>query len=210
MNEQSESMTFPKLHRAPLLIVLSGPSGVGKDAVLKRMKQEDYPLHYAVTLTTRPRRQEEREGTDYYFTSIQQFQQLIASDELLEWAQVYNNYYGVPRTQIREALHRGSDVLLKVDTQGAATIKELIPDVVLLFLMPPSLQELEKRLVQRRTEFPLDLERRLADARGELESMHGFEYAVVNHPDAIDLAVAQIRAILTAEKCRVRHRMVKI
>ena len=194
----------------PLLVVLSGPSGVGKDAVLKTMKQRGYSLHYAVTLTTRERRPSEIEGVDYYFTSVEEFRRMIVAGELLEWAQVYGNYYGVPRSQIREAMSRGRDVLLKVDVQGAATVRGLAPEAVLIFLMPPSFAELKQRLVQRHTDFAVDLEQRLAAAKVEMESREFFDYVVVNRSEALDDAAAQVQAIITAEKCRAKPRLAKI
>ncbi|MFC1919743.1 guanylate kinase, partial [Chloroflexota bacterium] len=176
MIDKHITMTFPGLQPLPVLIVLSGPSGVGKDAVLKRMKEENYPLHNIITITTRPIRQEEHEGVDYYFKSPQEFQHLIEAGELLEWAQVYNHYYGVPRGQIRDSILQGQDVIVKVDIQGAATIKKLVPEAILVFLMPPSLQELEARLVHRNTEFSIDLERRIDAAQKEMKSLQIFDY----------------------------------
>ncbi|MBI2858091.1 MAG: guanylate kinase [Chloroflexi bacterium] len=203
-------MPVPLVKPSPLLVVLSGPSGVGKDAVLKTMKQRDYPLHYSVTLTTRAKRQNEREGVDYYFTSVDKFREMIAAGELLEWAQVYGNYYGVPRTQVRQAMASGKDVLLKVDVQGAATVRGLAPEAVLVFLLPPSFEELRQRLMQRHTDFAMDLERRLAAARVEMDSLELFDYAVVNRSEALGEAAVQIEAIITAEKCRTKPRVVMI
>ena len=130
----------------PLLIVLSGPSGVGKDAVLTRMRKLGHPFHYIITATTRPQRPGERNGVDYYFLSQEAFQQMIDKGQFLEWAEVYGNYYGVPRNKITQALSKGKDVIVKVDVQGAATIKKILSQVVFIFLMPPSMEELERRL----------------------------------------------------------------
>lgn len=194
----------------PLLVVLSGPSGVGKDAVLKMMKRKGYPLHYSVTLTTRPRRAGEVEGVDYYFTSVERFREMIAAGELLEWAQVYGNYYGVPKPQIRQAMAQGKDVLLKVDVQGAATVRGLAPESVLIFLLPPSFEELEQRLVQRHTDPAIDLKLRLATAREEMKSLELFDYAVVNRSQALEEAVEKVQSIITAEKCRTKPRVAEI
>ncbi|MEW6034005.1 MAG: guanylate kinase [Chloroflexota bacterium] len=210
MTPSTETTPLPQLQPAPLLIVLSGPSGVGKDAVLKMMRQKGYPLHYSVTLTTRPRRAKERDGTDYYFTSVEEFHRMVAAGELLEWAEVYGNYYGIPRAPIREALQQGQDVLLKIDVQGAATVKKLVPAAVLIFLMPPSFEELQRRLAQRHTEFHVDLERRLSTAREEMKRLSLFDYMVVNRPEALEKAAAQVQAIITAEKCRLRPRAAKV
>jgi guanylate kinase len=206
---QSQSDANPafRIISQPLLMVLSGPSGVGKDAVLKAMKLKGYPLHYAITMTTRTRRPNEVEGVDYHFTSEARFRQLMDAGELLEWAQVYGNYYGVPRPQIRQAMAQGHDVLLKIDVQGAATIRRLVPEVVLIFLMPPSFEELQDRLVCRDTDTARDLERRLAAARTEMNCLDLFDYVVVNRSHALDEAAAQVMAIVTAEKCRARPRM---
>jgi guanylate kinase len=182
----------------PLLIVLSGPSGVGKDAVLARMKEWGHSLHFAVTVTTRPQRRGESNGVDYHFVSRETFEEMVKGEELLEWAQVYGNFYGVPRRQVEEALEHGSDVLIKVDVQGAATIKQAIPHALLIFISPPSMEALEKRVRQRNTESAIDLERRVATAHEEMRQLEMFDYVVVN--DRIDQAVAQIGAIITAEK----------
>jgi guanylate kinase len=191
----------------PLLIVLSGPSGVGKDAVLNGIKRRRYPLYYAVTATTRPRRERERDGVDYHFVSRADFEKMIERNELLEWANVYGNLYGVPKRQIREALSRGQDAVVKVDVQGAATIKRIVPQAVFIFLAPPSMNDLENRLRQRKTESGVDLELRMKAAQEEMKQLPMFDYIVVNHKDGIEVAISQIEAIITAEKCRVNQRL---
>jgi guanylate kinase len=191
----------------PLLIVLSGPSGVGKDAVLNGIKRWRYPLYYAVTATTRPRRERERDGVDYYFVSRADFEKMVERNELLEWANVYGNLYGVPRRQIQEALARGQDAVVKVDVQGAAAIKKIVPQAVFIFLAPPSMNDLENRLRQRKTESGLDLELRMRAAQEEMKQLPMFDYIVVNHKDGIEVAISQIEAIITAEKCRVNQRL---
>jgi len=193
----------------PLLIVISGPSGVGKDAVLNGMKRRRYPLYYAVTATTRPRRERERDSVDYYFVSRTDFEKMVERNELLEWANVYGNLYGVPGRQIQEALARGQDAVVKVDVQGAAAIKKIIPQAVFIFLAPPSMNDLENRLRQRRTESGVDLELRMATAHEEMKQLPMFDYMVVNHKDGIEAAISQIEAIITAEKCRVNQRLTK-
>jgi len=194
----------------PLLIVLSGPSGVGKDAVLSRMKQSGRPFHRVVTATTRPKRANERDGVDYHFLSRQEFQEILSNDGFLEWAVVYGNHYGVPKKEIASALSRGLDVIVKVDVQGAATIRSALPQAVFIFLTPPSMQELENRLSSRLSESEADLALRLQTARGEAESLPLFDYVVVNHQDRIDEAALQIDAIISAEKCRVKQRVVEL
>jgi len=194
----------------PLLIVLSGPSGVGKDTVLARMKELGYPLKYITTLTTRPRRANERNNVDYHFVSTRRFQKMIENNELLERANVYGNWYGVPKEEVKQALDKGQDVMVKVDIQGAATIKKILPQALFIFLMPPSMEELVTRLKQRHTESPSDLALRLKTAEEEMKQLPRFDYIVVNRWDEIDLAVSDIKAIITAEKCRVTPRKIAL
>jgi len=193
-----------------LFIVLSGPSGVGKDAVLARMKELDYPLKYITTLTTRPRRPNERNNVDYHFVSMERFQELIENNELLERANVYGNWYGVPKKEVKQALDKGEHVVVKVDVQGAATIKKILPQAIFIFLVPPSMEELLVRLRQRRTESASDLALRLKTAEEEIKQLPLFDYVVVNRWDEIDLAVADIEAIIAAEKCRVTPREITL
>jgi len=189
-----------------LLIVLSGHSGAGKDAVLTRLRESGYPLEFITTVTTRARRPDEREGVHYRFVSRNEFQELIDRGELLEWANVYGNCYGVPGEAVKQALSRGKDVIVKVDVQGAATIKKILPQAVFIFLSPSSMEELVLRLKQRCTESPSDLELRLETTREELEKLPLFDYLVFNRQGEVDRAVADIRAIIAAEKCRVTPR----
>lgn len=194
----------------PLLVVLSGPSGVGKDALLTRMKELGYPFHYVVTATTRLRRPREKDGVDYHFLTHQEFQQFIDKGQLLEWANVYGNYYGVPKAEISQALSMGTDVIVKVDVQGATTIKKILSQAVFIFLMPPSMEELERRLKQRRSESSLDLALRLVKASEEIKSLSLFDYVITSHQGKLDDAVSQIEAIVVAEKCRVKPRAIEL
>ena len=194
----------------PLFIVLSGPSGIGKDAILTRMKESDYPLEYITTVTTRPRRAEERDNVDYHFVSTESFQEMIIGNELLEWANVYGNWYGVPKGPVKQALDKGQDTIVKVDIQGAATIKKILPQAVFIFLMPTSMEELALRLKQRHTESPSDLTLRTITAEEEIKQLPLFDYIVMNKQDEIDLAVSEIKAIITAEKCRVAPREITL
>ena len=195
---------------SPLLIVLSGPSGVGKDAVLARMRASGYSLEYITTITTRQQRAKERNKVDYHFVSTEQFQEMIAHNELLEWANVYGNWYGVPKQPVKQALGRGRDTIVKVDVQGAATIKKILPQAVYIFLMPPSIEELITRLKQRRSETPFDLALRLKTTDEEIKQLHLFDYIVVNKQGEIDQAVSDIKAIITAEKRRVNPREITL
>jgi guanylate kinase len=192
-----------------LLIVLSGPSGAGKDTVLNRMKELGLPFHYVVTATTRPRRAGENNGVDYYFCSEAEFQEMMQQEELLEWAQVYGHWYGVPKQPVKQALEKREDVIVKVDVQGAATIKNLLSGAVLIFLAPPSIKEYEERLRQRKTESETELKVRVEKVTEELRSLPLFDYVVVNRQGELDSTVSQIEAIVTAEKCRVNPRPTK-
>ena len=195
---------------SPLLIVLSGPSGVGKDAVLARMRASGYPLEYITTVTTRRQRAKERNKVDYHFISMERFQEMIARNELLEWANVYGNWYGVPKQPVKQALDRGQDIIVKVDIQGAATIKKILPQAVFIFLMPPSMEELITRLKQRHTESSFNLALRIETAEEEIKQLPLFDYMVINRHDEIDLAVSEIASIITAEKCRVTPREIAL
>lgn len=207
---RSEEPSSAEPTAVPLLIVLSGPSGVGKDAVLSQIKEAGYPLEHITTVTTRPKRQGERDKVDYLFVSSDRFQEMVRNAELLEWARVYDNWYGVPRQPVKEALDSGRDVIVKVDIQGAATIKKAVPEAVLIFLMPPSPAELVRRLEQRRTESPVGLSLRSETAEAEMRQVAMFDYAVVNQVGEIERAVSQIRAIITAEKCRVGRQRISL
>ena len=190
---------------SPLLIVLSGPSGVGKDAVLTRMRATAQNLKFITTVTTRRKRAKEKNNVDYHFVSTERFQDMLAKSELLEWANVYGNWYGVPKQPIKQAIDKGQDTIVKVDIQGATTIKKILPQAVLIFLSPSTIEELIARLKQRHTETIFDLALRLNAVEQELKSLPLFDYVVINYPDQIDMAVAQIEAIIIAEKCRSKN-----
>lgn len=207
MNDKT-NFNFPE--NKPLLIIISGPSGVGKDSVIQRMKARELPFHFVVTATTRPPRDDEVHGEDYYFFSRDEFAEMIENDELLEFAVVYKDYKGVPKEQIRKALSSGKDVVMRVDVQGAATIKELSPEAVLVFLTTQSQDELVNRLKKRETETPEGLKLRIATARQELRRVDEFNYVVVNPDEKLDQAVDTILAIIKAEHCRVDQRKVTL
>jgi guanylate kinase len=192
----------------PLLVVLSGPSGVGKDTILMRMRDIGFPFHFVVTATSRAQRPGERDGYDYHFVSKDRFEEMISRGELLEWAEVYGHYKGIPKREVGQALQSGRDVILRIDVQGAATIKRLAPEAVFIFLAPGSFEELRNRLQWRRTESPDQMEQRLAMARREMDALDTFDYVVINREDHLDDAVGQIRNIMSAEKQRVRPRRV--
>ncbi len=194
----------------PLLIVLSGPSGVGKDSVLDRLKRVGARLHFTVTATTRPKRPKERNGVEYFFITPEAFQEMAERDELLEKAQVYGNWYGVPKAQVREALAEGKDVIVRTDVQGAATIKSKAPQAVFIFLAPPSLKELERRLRERHTESEVEMRRRIRMARSEMDRLPMFDYLVINRNGELDEAATQVQAIIAVEKLRATPREVRL
>ena len=195
---------------SPLLVVLSGPSGVGKDAVLARMRVSGYPLEYIITVTTRRYRANERNKVDYHFVSVERFQEMVSHNELLEWANVYGNCYGVPKQSVKQALNRGQDTIVKVDVQGVAAIKKILPQAVFIFLMPQSTEELIPRLKQRHTESSFNMALRIETAEEEIKQLPLFDYIVMNRQGEIDLAVSDIKAIITAEKCRVAPREITL
>jgi len=193
---------------SPLLIVLSGPSGVGKDAALNALKLLDRPWHFVVTATTRPQRPGEQDGIDYIFLETAAFLEMKEQDELLECAQVYGNWYGVPRSQVSQGLKEGKDVILKVDVQGADTVRKLATEALFIFMVPGSFDELRDRLTQRMTERPSEIDLRLSIAWSELGRVSEYDYRVVNRDDQLEQVIAEIDAIITAEKCRVHPRKV--
>lgn len=194
----------------PLLIVLSGPSGVGKDFLLSRLRASGRPYHLAVTATTRSMRGGERDGVDYHFVSTERFESMIANEELLEWANVFGNYYGVPKSQVVDTLGRGQDVILKIDVQGAATVRKLAPDALFIFLAPPDNAELERRLRGRRSETADVLRTRIEQARNELQEAETFDYTIVHHTDATDEAALEIEDIIRHERRRNPPRVVAL
>jgi guanylate kinase len=190
--------------------VISGPSGVGKDSVLQRMKERGLPFHFVVTATTRPPRPEEREGIDYIFVGREEFADMIEKGELMEYALVYADYKGIPKAQVRKALASGKDVVMRVDVQGAATVRKISPEAVLIFLTTSSEQELVDRLEKRDTESSEDLKLRIATARQEFKRIDEFDYIVVNRDSHLDETVDTITAIIDAEHHRVQPREVKL
>lgn len=194
----------------PLLVVISGPSGVGKDSVVERMKELGAEFHFVVTATSRPPRSNEIHGVDYFFVSPAEFEQMIAEDELLEHAMVYEQYKGIPKQQVREALASGQDVVMRLDVQGAATIRHLIPNAVLIFLSASSEEELIARLRRRKTETEAELQRRIETARQEMEQIGLFDYVVLNPECQLTEAVKQVLSIIEAEHHRVYPRQVEL
>jgi guanylate kinase len=204
----SNAQLAPYLTANPLVVIISGPSGVGKDAVLNRMKERHFPAEFITTVTTRKQRPNERQQRDYNFISETEFKDLLDHQGLLEYANVYGNWYGVPKEPVRTGLASGKDVIIKVDVQGAATIKGILPDAVFIFIAPPSMEELSKRLIKRSTENAIDLNLRLKTAESEIQRIRFFDYIVINYGNRIDNALDQISSIIASEKCRANPRKI--
>jgi guanylate kinase len=208
--EMTSDPDFNIYQPQPLLIILSGPSGVGKDTVLQRMMERRLPFHFVVTATTRPIRPNEINGRDYFFVSHDEFARMIEEDELLEYAIVYNDYKGIPKQQVREALASGKDVVMRIDVQGAATIRKLAPEALLVFLTTANEDELVSRLQERKTETPEGINLRIATARKELKRINEFDYVVVNSDFQLDETVDTLTAIIQAEHHRINPRKVNL
>jgi guanylate kinase len=193
-----------------LLVVVSGPSGVGKDSVIARARELGCRLHFVPTVTSRAPRPGEVDGRDYHFVSDEQFQAMIAAGEFLEWALVYGDYKGNRRADVRAALDAGHNVVLRLDTQGARTIRRLVPPAILVFISAPSWEDLESRLRQRNTESAEALARRLRTAQAEMTTLPEFDYVIVNRWGELDAAAGQLKAIVEAEECRVQPRRVTL
>lgn len=191
----------------PLLIVISGPSGVGKDTIARQVIDTNPAgFYFVVTATTRPPRQGEVHGEDYFFLSTDEFAEMIENNDLLEYAVVYNDYKGIPKQQIRDALGSGRDVIMRVDVQGAATIRKLIPNAISIFLTTETEEELTRRLRERKSETSEGLNLRIATARQEMKRIHEFDYWVVNAEGDQETAVNQILSIMTAAHCRIKQK----
>ena len=206
----SHDPEFVILNPQPLLIVISGPSGVGKDTVVQRMKERGMPFHFVVTANTRPIRENEVHGVDYFFVSKEEFARMIEQNELIEYAVVYGDYKGIPKQQVRDALTTGKDVVMRLDVQGAETVRKLAPEALLIFLTTGSEEELVERLKARKTETPEELALRIATARKELKRVEAFDYVIVNHDNRLDETVDTVHAIIEAEHHRVNHREVTL
>jgi guanylate kinase len=201
---------FGRDAHVPLLIVISGPSGAGKDSVMHSMQQRGLKFHFVTTATTRPRRASEVHGRDYWFVSRQEFDRMIEQDELMEYAMVYGDYKGVPKNEVRDALRSGKDVVMRLDVQGAETIRKLVPEALLIFITTNSEEELISRLRERSTESPEALAIRINTTRQELRRVDAFDYIIVNHDDQLDHTVDVVQAIIQAEHHRVRQRQVSL
>lgn len=183
-----------------LLIVLSGPSGVGKGTVCSALRQQENNLIYSVSATTRSPRAGEIDGVNYFFKSKDEFKKMIEQDELLEWAEYVNNYYGTPRAYVEEQIELGHDVILEIEVQGALQVKQKFPQGVFIFLAPPSMEELKNRIINRGTETDDSIRNRMSVAQEEIDMMEHYDYVVVN--DQVESACERIQAIVVAEHCK--------
>lgn len=184
-----------------MLIVISGPSGCGKDSVVKNLLTKNKNIWVSISCTSRDKRQNEEDGKDYYFVTKEEFEEKIKNDEMLEYAKYTNNYYGTPKKYIKEHLDKGEDVILIIEIQGALKIKEMLKETIFIFILPPSMDELRKRLVGRNTESIEKVEERFKTAYQEINEVKKYNYAIVN--DEIDKAADKINSIIQAERCRI-------
>jgi len=194
------------LHPEPLVVAISGPSGVGKDAVLQTLRQKHLPFHIVVTATTRPPRSGEQDVVDYFFVSRASFEAMIAKDELIEHAMVYQDYKGIPKQQVRQAIASGKDVILRLDVQGAARVRAICPEAVLIFLAPEDEDEWMLRLRGRASETEESLLLRVKTAQQEVNRIGEFDYIVINSHGKLEQAVEAILNIIAAEHHRVEPR----
>lgn len=205
-----EPVNFDLYHPEPLLVVISGPSGVGKDAVVKALMTRGRPMHFVVTATSREKRESEVDGVDYIFVTKERFEEMIAQDELIEYALVYNQYKGIPKEQVRSAMHSGKDVIMRLDVQGAQKIRQLCPEAVLIFLLPTSDEEWRMRLIERGTETEESLALRQETVREELKKTGIFDYIVPNPQGRLHDAVDVVVSIIEAEHHRVVPRRITL
>lgn len=196
-----------------LVVIISGPSGVGKDTIIDAMRALDpdrADRHYVITTTTRDRRSYEEDGVHYLFRTHEEFARLRAEHGLLEDAEVHGNWYGTPRDQVVDAVTAGKDAILKIDVQGARTVRALIPDALMIFVVPPSVEELRSRLVARSTETPEALERRMRNAELELARKDEYDHVVVNETGRVAETAAAIDRIIAAEHARFPTRRLRV
>ncbi len=210
MNNIKIDFKLKQPEHTPLLIVISGPSGIGKDTVVQGLKDRDLPFHFVITATSRPPRDYEIDGEDYFFYSMDTFEEMIEKNEFLEYAWVYSAYKGVPKSQVREALRSGEDVVMRLDVQGAETVHNLCSDAILIFLTAKSKAEWLQRLMDRRSESEDEIKLRVETAKKEFEKLDIFDYIVVNEADKLEHTLDVIESIIAAEHHRVQARKVTL
>lgn len=190
-----------KKNKKGLLIVISGPSGAGKGTICRNLTKLNPDIKVSISATTRAPRRGEIEGENYYFLSKESFEKMLLEDTLLEYAKVYDNYYGTPKKYVLDNLEKGNDILLEIDIAGALQVKEKFQDGVFIFILPPSLEELKSRIIGRGTESEKDIEKRYGAAMEEIQQVIKYDYAVIN--DDLERATKDVEAIIRAEKCKV-------
>ena len=188
------------MENSGLLIVISGPSGAGKGTICKALLKKDPSIHVSVSATTRPPRVGEVDGENYYFLTMEEFKERLEKDQFLEYAKVYDNFYGTPKENVMEQLRQGKDVLLEIDTEGALKVKEKFPQGVFIFILPPEIEDLKSRIIGRGTETEQNMEKRLNSAKEEIQRIHEYNYGVIN--DDVDRATDDVQSILSAEKLK--------
>ncbi len=186
-----------------LIVVVSSPSGAGRTTIVRRVLPQDETIRYSTSVTTRPKRLGEKEGKDYFFVSEKEFKQRVERGEFVEWAEVHGFMYATPRAPVVEVIQQGGVIILDIDIQGAMRVKEEFPDCVTVFIAPPSLESLEKRLRNRGTDSEELIRRKLQDALREVAKIPGYDYLIIN--DDLNTAVKQLRAVLEAERCRTKR-----
>lgn len=201
-------INFDVLHPQPLLIVISGPSGVGKDSVLKEIKERSKMYAFITTATSREPRPNEVHGVDYFFVSKAEFERMITADELIEFNLVYSDYKGIPKAQVQAALATGKDTVVRVDVQGAERLKALYPEAVFIFLVPDDASTWYHRLKNRKTETAEEFALRIKTAKAEMQHLTWFDYVVVNTENCLERTVDTIEAIIVAEHHRTHHRTI--
>jgi guanylate kinase len=209
-NDTSREYDFNLYQPEPLLIVISGPSGVGKDSVVQLLITRNQDFHFVVTATSRLPREGETHGVDYFFFTREKFEDLIAQNELLEYAKVYEDYKGVPKEQVRQAMDSGKDVVMRLDVQGAATIRKMCPEALLIFISTETEDILINRLIGRGSDSPEQIEVRVNKIKAELIQAKKFDYVILNRDQRLPETVETIEAIIQTEHHRIDHRKVTL